>query len=82
VGSFQSDCTKVVALYTSFDFVTKFLVEYSLDHAKFGQKVHHSSLTVKHSVSGPIDSPTSSPFYSNFCTVLGLDHLIELELLK
>jgi hypothetical protein len=47
VGSYQSDCTKVVALYTSFDFVTKFLVEYSLDHAKFDHKVHQSSLTIK-----------------------------------
>jgi hypothetical protein len=34
------------------------------------------------SVPDPTYSPTSSPFHSNFCTVLGLDNLIKLEILK
>jgi hypothetical protein len=37
---------KVVSQHTSFDFVIKILIEYSLDHAKFDPKVHQSSLIV------------------------------------
>jgi hypothetical protein len=45
--TYQLDYTKVVALCTSFNFVIRFLLEYSLDHTKFDPKVHQSSLTVE-----------------------------------
>jgi hypothetical protein len=42
----QVDYTKVVPLYTSFNFVIRILSSYSLDQAQFGSKVDPIQLTV------------------------------------
>jgi hypothetical protein len=81
VGSYQSVYIKVVALHTSFDFVIKILIKHLQDWALLGSRVDPMQLRVWISYWCLTDSPSSSPFFSNFHTAPGLNHLIKLRLL-
>jgi hypothetical protein len=79
--NYQFDYTKVVPLYTSFNFVIMILIYYSLDQAQSGYKVDWiptHSLFWDYNLA---NSPTFRACYSNFHTIPGLGHLIKFVLL-
>jgi hypothetical protein len=69
--NYQFDYTKVVPLYTSFNFVIEILVIYSLDQASLGSKVDPIQLTVWFQITAWLTARLLEHFTPIFVPFLG-----------
>jgi hypothetical protein len=68
-------CINIVVQRTSYKFVIKILLSYSLNSSQFDHQVLPSSLVAIIQSSDSTDSQTFCPFFSNFCIASRHSHL-------